>query len=276
MKTRRPAKLRPALKWHGGKNYLARRIVSLLPAHRTYVEPFAGGLSVLLNKPRSEIEVAGDLNSPLIEFYRCLQVRPEELISRLQSIAYTRENFEWACQASQDQDPIERAVRFLVRNRLSRGGLARDFAWSERLRGGQPGDVNGWQTIIEQLPAIARRLQGVEFHHGDALDPIKTFDGPETLHYLDPPYLSVTRTAKDVYAHEMNDADHARLLDTIVNLQGMAVISGYANPLYNIALRSWGRIEIPMANHSGQTKVKSRRVEIVWLSPSCDRFTLRG
>jgi hypothetical protein len=36
------------LKWHGGKYYLARRIIALMPRHLHYVEPFAGGLAMLL------------------------------------------------------------------------------------------------------------------------------------------------------------------------------------------------------------------------------------
>ena len=40
--------LTPPLKYHGGKTNLARRIVELMPPHLHYVEPFAGGLAVLL------------------------------------------------------------------------------------------------------------------------------------------------------------------------------------------------------------------------------------
>ena len=38
------------LKYHGGKRYLAKRIIALMPEHITYVEPFFGGGSVLLHK----------------------------------------------------------------------------------------------------------------------------------------------------------------------------------------------------------------------------------
>jgi DNA adenine methylase len=135
--------------------------------------------------------------------------------------------------------------------------------------------VNGWKTILDELPTIAERLQRVELHCVDAIDLIERYDSPITLHYLDPPYLQATRTARNVYKHEMSDEDHLRLLDTITDLEGMVVLSGYRNPLYDHALKDWERITIEIANHAGQAKTKSRRVEVIWLSPSCDRFELR-
>ena len=79
------ARLRSPLKWHGGKSYLAASVVAMFPSHETYVEPFAGGLSVLLNKPPTRTEVAGDLNAALVRFYTCLRYQPEELTNRLRS-----------------------------------------------------------------------------------------------------------------------------------------------------------------------------------------------
>src|SRR5262249_55750474 len=54
------------LKWHGGKSYLAGRIVKMMPQHTQYVEPFAGGLAVLLAKePEGVSEVVNDLHRDL-------------------------------------------------------------------------------------------------------------------------------------------------------------------------------------------------------------------
>lgn len=154
----------------------------------------------------------------------------------------------------------------MVRNRFSRGGLGKTFAWSERLRGGQPGDVNAWETIKAELPAIADRVRNAEFHHASAFDLIPAHDSPDTLFYCDPPYAHETRTAKDAYAHEMTFTDHARLLDLLKSLEGTVILSGYRCPLYEVSLdkAAWHRLEIEMPNHSGQGKSKQRRIECLW------------
>jgi DNA adenine methylase len=267
-------KLRPAVKWHGGKAYQARAIVSRMPAHTVYVEPYAGGLSVLLNKPRSAREVVGDLNADLIGFYRCLQDHKRELLERLGAIPYTPESFAWSLEPGTSDDQVTAAARFIVRHRFSRGGLGKTFAWSERLRGGQPGDKNAWETIRDKLPKIAERLGGVEIHRGAALELIRLHDGRDTLFYLDPPYLHATRTAHKAYAHEMSSEDHSALLGCITSVQGMVIISGYRSALYDRALAPWERHELEMPNHSGQGKTKERRTEVLWLNPACERFSL--
>src|ERR1700729_919118 len=62
------------LKWHGGKYYLAAKIIELMPVHTHYVEPYAGGLSVLLAKdPEGISEVANDINGELANFWNVLR-----------------------------------------------------------------------------------------------------------------------------------------------------------------------------------------------------------
>src|SRR4051812_13153368 len=70
-------RITPPLKWHGGKGYLAADIIDLMPEHHHYVEPFCGGMAVLLRKdPEGVSEVANDLSGDLTNFFRVLQ-RPE-------------------------------------------------------------------------------------------------------------------------------------------------------------------------------------------------------
>jgi DNA adenine methylase len=258
-------KLRPLIKTHGGKAYLARRIIAQFPPHRVYDEPFAGGLSVLLNKPRAVVEVGGDLDPDVIGLYHVMQDDADELARRLALLDYSEETFDQAA-IGKPTDAIDAAVRFLVRNRMSRGGLGRTFAWSERLRGGRPGDLNAWETIkAEHLWRVAERLRGVEIRHANAIDVIREHDSPGTVHYIDPPYLPATRTALATYRFEMSMEAHMELLEVLVGCEGAVVLSGYASSLYDDRLVGWGRVEIDMPNHSAQGKRKQRRVEVLWI-----------
>jgi DNA adenine methylase len=261
-------KLRPLLKTHGGKAYLARRIIAVLLEHSVYAEAFAGGCSVLLNKLPLLIEYATDIDPRLINLY--LQLRgPKgpELIRRLAATPYSRGTFESARDCDQSTG-LDGAWAFLVTNRQSRGGLGLDFAWSDRLRGGQPGDVNGWETIVRDLPRIRERLAHVDIRCEDAVETIERVSqrhGSDALVYCDPPYLHQTRSALETYAYEMSDANHARLLDVLCASPCAVALSGYANPLYNARLAGWNRVEFDMPNHAGQGKTKQRRVEVLWL-----------
>jgi DNA adenine methylase len=266
-------KMRPPVKKHGGKAYLARRIIALFPGHRVYCEPFLGAGSVLLNKPKSPVELAGDLDAGLIGFWRNLRSRPETIISILDGTPYSRTSFELARE--QIESPLEHfaAVGYLVRNRMSRGGLGRDFAWSERLRGKTrpggpiPGDVNAWDTIREELPAIAGRIRDVEFRCVGAASLIREVDAEDVVIYCDPPYYPDSRTHKEAYAHEMTRSQHAELLGVLLGCKGKVFLSGYRNELYDVALRDWTLHAWDMPNHSGQGKTKQRRTECVWEKP---------
>src|SRR5262245_65981470 len=80
----------PPLKWHGGKHYLASRIVGLMPPHLHYVELFAGGLAVLLAKdPDGVSEVANDLHGELANFWRVL--RGEDTFAAFRRLAEATE-----------------------------------------------------------------------------------------------------------------------------------------------------------------------------------------
>lgn len=260
-------KLRSFAKWHGGKTYLARRIIELFPEHQFYVEPFVGGGSILLNKRPALEERVNDLNHDLIRVYRALQEYPTAVIAGLQDTPYEREAFGVACYRLEhklDETDVDFAVSFIVKNRMSRGGLGKDFAWSDRQRGGQPGDVNAWQTVVACLPLVAHRLKGVTLSSRPASQVIKECDGEGTLFYLDPPYLHETRTTKKAYAFEMTRPEHEQLLVLLQGLKGKVFLSGYRSALYDEALAGWRRHEFEIANHSGQGKNKQRRLECVW------------
>jgi hypothetical protein len=84
---------RAAIQWPGGKRWLLPVILPLIPPHTCYVEPFGGGLSVLLAKPRSPVEVANDTDGDLVNFYRVARFHLEPLLAELRWLPNSREEF---------------------------------------------------------------------------------------------------------------------------------------------------------------------------------------
>lgn len=68
-----------------------------------------------------------------------------------------------------------------------------------------------------------------------------------------------------VYRHEMTDEQHAELLDALKGLEGMVVLSGYPNELYDGRLAGWARIERAALADGAQD-----RVEVLWISPNAE------
>src|SRR5712671_3627168 len=78
-----PSSMIGPLAYIGGKNRLAKQIISILPEHVTYVEPFAGGAQVFFHKAPSKVEVLNDLDFEIVNFFRCCQHHYEELVRYL-------------------------------------------------------------------------------------------------------------------------------------------------------------------------------------------------
>lgn len=261
------------IKWHGGKGAfngkLAKWIISLMPPHLHYVEPYFGGGSVLLNKdPNGISEVVNDIHAELIQFWMVLS-NPERFhlfARRVEATPFSEDAFRWS-HGGGDTD-VERAWAFFIRARQSRQGLMKDFATlsRKRTRGGMNEQVSAWLTAVDGLPDVHARLKRVLILNSPALNVIRQQDGPETCFYLDPPYLHETRQTTGDYKHEMTPDDHFQLLGVLGSIQGKFLLSGYDSTLYgNFATRhGWMRHEFPIANNASSKDKKETKVECVW------------
>ena len=178
--------MRTPLTYYGGKQLLARHIIRLMPPHRVYLEPFAGGAAVLFAKPRVERETLNDLDGQIVRFWRALRDRPEELAAAVAATPYSRT--EWLSSRTPCDDDIEAARRLLVNVDQSFSRSRR--SWSVPCIGDgrgrwQPGS---WGNLPPKLLAAAIRLQGVAIENRDALSLIPRWDRDDAVIYLDPPY----------------------------------------------------------------------------------------
>lgn len=274
------------LKWWGGKSYLAKKIIALMPRHLHYVEPYFGGGAVLLEKDpfdsskywgekcyeQGVSEVVNDINRELMNFWRVLQGDDSFQAFRRVVAATPFSQVEWD-EAAERQHPtqpldVQAAVAFFIRCRQSRAGEFKDFATlsRNRTRRMQSEQASAWWNCVEGLPAVHAHLKRVVVLNEDAVKVIEAQDGEKTLFYLDPPYLHSVRAATGNYRHEMLEKDHIRLLDTIKRCQGKVMLSGYPNPLYDRTLGDWNRHDIPIDNKAAGGKVKRTMTEAIWMN----------
>jgi len=274
------SKIATPCKTHGGKHYLASRIVAMMPPHLTYCEPYAGGLSVLLAKnPEGVSEVVNDIDGDLMNFWECLADTKQfaSFVRLVQAAPFSevvwngcaRNNPDTNLPAGlPDNEYVDCALRFFVRCRQSLAGRGKSFApiSTTRTRRGMNEQVAAWLTAVDGLPAVHERLRRVAILSRPALDVIRQLDGPDTLFYLDPPYLSSTRTSPDVYRHEMSGMDHEELLVALHFIKGKFLLSGYNNTLYESAahLYNWHRTDFDMPNNAAGGATKRRMTECVW------------
>jgi DNA adenine methylase len=272
-------KLTPPLKWHGGKHYLARQIVGLMPPHLHYLEPYFGGGAVLLARRPEEpslflpshkgvSEVVNDINGRLINFWRVLQA--EDKFQRFRRLveATPLARAEWVKAHSHvsGQDLVADAVAFFVDCRQSLAGRMTSFTpvTRTRTRRQMNGNASEWLSAVDGLPAGHARLRRVVIEEMPALDLIRREDTPNTLFYCDPPYLHETRAATDAYDFEMTEADHRALLEVLLACKGKVMLSGYPSSLYDKALSAWTRHTFDLPNNAAGGKEKARETEVLW------------
>jgi DNA adenine methylase len=267
------------LKWHGGKYYLAARIVALMPRHLHYVEPFFGGGAVLFAREPEEqtlwlaghkgvSEVVNDIHSRLIHFWRVLQdpVKFAQFHRRVEAIPMARVEWETAHAHEYGEDEIADAAAFFVDCRQSRSGMMTGFTsiTRNRTRRQMNGTVSEWLSAVDGLPEVHARLRRVLIENMPAVELIRREDTEGTLFYCDPPYLHETRTSKRAYHFEMSEGDHRELLETLQQCRGKVMLSGYPCELYDTVLADWKRHSFDLPNHVAGGQEKRRMTEVVW------------
>lgn len=243
-----PSKGKQPFNWYGGKMNWLGFIIPRLPPRKRYVEPFGGSASVLLNKPAAPIEAWNDLDSMLFTFFKVLRERPEELIDQIEKTPYHERECSLAANTDPDADlgEVELARRFFASANMCYNSApdVTTFSYStSQSRRGMAQHTSRYQGKIDQLEAIADRLLDVQIFNRDAVEFLETWNKPDTTAYLDPPYPPATRS-RDAYRHEMDRAEHERLVDFIRDFEGCAAISTYRCDLYDsLLLAGWNRHE---------------------------------
>ncbi len=254
--------MKAIFKYPGSKWGIARWIIGFFPEHHSYLEPFAGSLAVLMNKPRSNIETVNDLDGNVVNLFEWIRRDPERLAHEIYWTPYSRKVYEDAF-AWTPEDSLGKAVNFYIRLNMGHGfrtngekvGWKNDVQGRERAYAAQD-----WGSLPERIMQAAERLRGVQIENRPAVDVIERFNYPNVLTYIDPPYVLSTRHGKQ-YRYELEDKGQNELLDVVLAHKGAVMLSGYDNELYNDRLKGWHREETEC-----RSQVGSRKREVLWMN----------
>ena len=258
----------PILKYPGAKWRLADWVITHMPPHDSYLEPFFGSGAVLLRKRPARAETINDLDGEVVNFFKVCRSRPDELAELLRLTPWARDERDAAYQHTTDE--LERARRFAVKCWQTFGSF-RDKSCGWRHTTGKtansgPDSPSLWARVPQCVAEASKRLLEVQIENRPALDVIERFNGPEVLIYADPPYLHDTRAASGyAYKHEMSAVEHEALLRALMAHRGSVLLSGYDHELYNDTLRGWRKETVDTTAERG-----ARRVECLWINPVAD------
>lgn len=223
------------MSWIGGKKSLREMIVTLFPLYyERYIEVFGGGGWVLFHKtPGNDFEVYNDFNSLLVNLYRCVREKPDELMTALRYVLNSREEFDYVKNAlARDTVNLSEGQRADTLG----GSLASDVqkaAWFYQLIrysyasgltsfGSQPHDIRSNFPLLEQAH---RRLARVVVENKDFEKLIGQYDRPVSFFYCDPPYFETESYYKNVGEGGFTEKDHVRLRDALIRAEGKFLLS---------------------------------------------------
>ncbi|MDR3226525.1 MAG: DNA adenine methylase [Prevotellaceae bacterium] len=253
----------------GGKQQLTGKILSLMPPHERYNEPFFGGGAIFFAKQPAEIEFINDINGEMVNFYRTLKRKFNELKDEVDCTLHSEFQHNQA--------------REIYANPLNHNDVLRAWAvWMLSHQSIYSILTNQWSVSIDKNKAkqiqnlkeaftiaYARRLERTSIFCRDAIAVIKSTDTPTTFHYVDPPYYNADMGHYSGYTIE----DFERLLIALAEVEGKFLLSSYPSELLAqyTAQFGWHTINIDMTKSSGSSG--STKTEVLTLNYNSDNIS---
>ncbi|WP_042472848.1 DNA adenine methylase [Bacillus ndiopicus] len=249
------------LHYPGSKWSMADWIISHMPEHSTYVEPFFGSGAVFFNKEKSPIETINDMDSQVVNLFRVIRDYPDQLARAINFTPLSREEY-YAAYETDPENQIEDARRFLVRCWQAIGAKTSDrTGWRSLISANGPDTAKEWSKLPQKILLVATRLKQAQIENQPATKLLERYARKDVLVYADPPYVIETRTKRH-YKHEMTIEDHIELLEILDAHPGPVLLSGYAHDLYDSRLGHWQRETRTVMAEAG-----AKREEILWINP---------
>jgi DNA adenine methylase len=206
----------------------------MLPPHDCYIEVFGGAGWVLLGKESSKVEVFNDIDGDVINFFKVVKHKPNELIKSFEWELTSREEFERLRDLSVESlTDVQRAHRFYYLIMAAWGGELRTPRFQTSVSDGGHGNrlIGALKSLHMRVMPVHQRLQTVIIEKLSWEECIARYDRPYeeqgVVMYLDPPYPNNTIN----YQYNMRRMEeHRELVRALHNLQARFILTSYDLP----------------------------------------------
>jgi len=196
---------KPFMPYFGGKSRIAKRLACMMPKHDVYVEPFLGGGSVFFAKDLAKKNVLNDLNQDVVKVFSAARNKPSAFTSC--KIRNDKSGYKAARQKSN-----RNVCDVLTLYKTSYSGMGNGFAKKDR-------------RMLNRLNDTQKgKLKKAVILNEDFRKVMKRYDGRETLHYLDPPYV------KEGGAYHKHGVTAKEVCDAAKQMKGKVMISYDVHP----------------------------------------------
>ncbi len=254
--------MNPVFPYSGGKRRMLKYILPLIPEHKRYIEPFAGGLAVFLAKPRTKVEVINDWNKEVANFYRYVKYHLDSLLAELEGYLHSRETFDLLLQ-NKGLTELQRAARWYILKVSSFSGFGEFYARDkDSFRGF---DKNRHMPMIVSL---RDRLEGVYIENKDWEEVVQFFDKDEkSFSYFDPPYCTGDSGVYDAFS----EFDMTRVRNRLSIMKGSWLCSTDDSEICRQIFDGFNFVSIPITYSSGTNYVgRAKKAELLIASDNID------
>lgn len=205
----------------GGKSKLKKKIISIMPQHKVYVEPFIGGGSVFFAKEPAEVNIINDKDKDIANIYGDMKAVGEKMINK--DFTPSRDKFNRLLKQTSFNNKQDRLYRNLYISLNSFASNRKGYVGEKEAnvyRTGESGKKyknTKWKDFLNN--------NNVRIFNTDFKNIIKKYDSPDTLFYLDPPY---SKSETDYAVGGVNPQD---VYNSLQNIKGKFILSYDHSPL---------------------------------------------
>ena len=257
-------KMKTPITYYGGKQQMLRYILPLIPKHSIYTEAFFGGGAVFWAKELAKVEFINDINAEVINFYKVLKQRFNDLKTEIELTLHSEFQQKQArliYRNPQEHDEVKRAWALWVLSHQSFYSIL-DNSWkcSKSRSMGDQLQVRK-ESFSEEY---SRRLEHTSIFCREALDVIRKADHENAFHYVDPPYYNADMGHYGGYTK----ANFEALLQLLSGLKGKFMLSSYPSEILTEYVRvyQWKMIEFELPRSAGG----GRKIEVLTMNYESD------